>query len=156
MKHPQAGWAFIDEGLAQVTKNKECAIFEGLKALSESTFPKRCANCGIEYATVEDYVARTVDVSGKSGLKRGFDDDDQTIVELFRNCICGSTLMDCFGDRRDVSSQGLKRRVLFGKLLNLLVSKGLEPGVAREQLLMVLRGQPSQLLERMGVNTKVR
>jgi hypothetical protein len=135
--------------------NEENDIFKGLRALSESTFPKRCANCGNEYATVQDYVQKTEDVSGKTGLKKGYDDNDQPIVELFRNCVCGSTLMDCFSDRRDISSQGLKRRELFGKLLSLLESKGVKSHVAREQLLMVLHGQPSKLLERMGINTQV-
>ena len=135
--------------------NEENDIFKGLRALSESTFPKRCANCGSEYATVQDYIQKTEDVSGKTGLKKGYDDYDQPIVELFRNCVCGSTLMDCFSDRRDISSQGLKRRTLFGKLLSLLESKGVNSDVAREQLLLVLRGQPSKLLEHMGINTHV-
>ena len=136
--------------------NDDNDIFKGLRALSESTFPKYCANCGAEYATVQDYVQKTANVSGQTGLKKGYDDDDKPIVELFRNCVCGSTLMDCFSDRRDISSQGLKRRTLFGKLLSLLESKGIKSEVAREQLLLVLHGQPSKLLEQMGINTQVR
>ncbi|MCK9987662.1 MAG: hypothetical protein AzoDbin1_04134, partial [Azoarcus sp.] len=42
--------------------------------------------------------------------------DGQVIVELFRNCVCGSTLMDCFRDRRDTSEAGLRRRARFGEL----------------------------------------
>ncbi len=131
-------------------------LFNGLKALSDASFPKKCSFCGEEYATVEEYVQKTEDVSGKSGLKKGYDDDDKPIVELFRNCICGSTLMDCFNDRRDVSDDGLKRRELFGKLMRMLTDKGIDVAVARSELLKVLKGEGSPVLEKMGINTKIR
>ena len=131
-------------------------LFKGLKALSDTAFPKRCANCGAEYATAEDYIKKTEDLFGQSGLKKGYDDDDNPIVELFRNCVCGSTLMDCFNDRRDVTESGLKRRELFGKLIVLLESKGIETPIARKELIKVLRGEKSELLEKTGVGTLVR
>ena len=99
-------------------------LFSGLKALSDASFPKKCSLCGQEYASVEEYVQKTEDVSGKSGLKKGYDDDDKPIVELFRNCVCVSTLMDCFNDRRDLSDGGLKRRELFGHLMGMLTDMG--------------------------------
>ncbi len=128
-------------------------LFNNLKALSDASFPKRCAMCGREYASVEEYVEKTQDVSGQSGLKKGYDDDDKPIVELFRNCVCGSTLMDCFNDRRDVSEGGLKRRKLFGKLITMLSEKGIEAGKARQELLKVMRGEPSEVLEKLGIST---
>ncbi len=131
-------------------------LFNGLKALSDASFPKKCAYCGEEYATVEEYVQKTKDVSGKSGLKKGYDDDDTPIVELFRNCVCGSTLMDCFNDRRDVSDEGLKRRELFGKLMRMLTDKGVDVAVARSELLKVIKGEHSPVLEKMGISTHIR
>lgn len=131
-------------------------LFHGLKALSDASFPKKCGFCGEEYATVEEYVRKTEDVSGKSGLKKGYDDDDKPIVELFRNCICGSTLMDCFNDRRDISDDGLKRRELFGKLMRMLTDNGIDSAVARSELLKVLKGEHSPVLEKMGINTQIR
>lgn len=131
-------------------------LFKGLKALSEASFPKRCASCGQEYASVEDYVEKTDDVFGQSGLKKGYDDDDKPIVELFRNCVCGSTLMDCFSDRRDVSEAGLKRRKMFGELIRILTTKGVAADTARTELMKVLRGESSSLLEKLGVNTQSR
>jgi hypothetical protein len=131
-------------------------LFSGLKALSDASFPKKCSLCGLEYATVEEYVQKTEDVSGQSGLKKGYDDDDKPIVELFRNCVCGSTLMDCFNDRRDVSDGGLKRRELFGKLMEMLTAKGIDAAVARDELLKLLKGEPSPVLEKMGINTQIR
>ena len=140
----------------QQTDNAIQDLFAGLKALSDASFPKHCANCGATYDTVEDYVGRTDDVSGVSGLKKGIDDDDRTIVELFRNCPCGSTLMDCFSDRRDISAAGLKRRRLFGQLKDLLTAKGLDDAVARAELLKLIRGEKSDVLEKMGVSARVR
>jgi len=131
-------------------------LFNGLKALSDASFPKKCSLCGQEYATVEDYVQKTEDVSGKSGLKKGYDDDDKPIVELFRNCVCGSTLMDCFNDRRDVSDAGLKRRELFGKLMQILTDNGVEGAVARTELIKVIKGETSAVLEKLGINTQIR
>lgn len=129
-------------------------LFEGLKALSASAFPKQCTVCGRTYATVEQFVQETESIQKKSGLKRSADDDDHTIVELFRNCPCGSTLMDAFSDRRDTSEAGLRRRGLFGKLMELLTQKGVEAGRARTELLKFIKGQPSALLEKMGIKTK--
>lgn len=136
--------------------NKNSDLFNGLKALSRSSFPKHCKSCGREYATEKEYVEQTEDVFGQSGLKKSYDDDDKPIVELFRNCVCGSTLMDCFNDRRDISEGGLKRRELFGKLLDILVSKGLEAGKARLELLKILRGDESDILKKMGISTQIR
>ena len=136
--------------------NRTSQLFDGLKALSDASFPKKCGLCGQTYATVEEYVQKTEDVSGRSGLKKGYDDDDKPIVELFRNCICGSTLMDCFNDRRDASDSGLKRRKLFGQLKELLTAKGIEGDVARSELLKLLRGESSPVLEKLGVKLQVR
>jgi hypothetical protein len=136
--------------------NFDIALFDGLKALSDASFPKKCASCGQVYATVEEYVRKTGDVSGKSGLKTGYDDDDTPIVELFRNCVCGSTLMDCFTDRRDISDDGLKKRQLFAKLLDMLLAKGIAVDVARGELLKVLKGETSPVLEKLGIHTRIR
>jgi len=82
-----------------------------------------------------------------AGLKQAVDDDGQVIVELFRNCVCGSTLMNCFRDRRDTSEAGLRRRTRFGELIATLVDQGLERERAHAELLKVLRGEPSTILK---------
>ena len=64
--------------------------------------------------------------------------------------------MDCFNDRRDVSEKGLKRRELFGKLLSMLIDKGVQSEIARNELLKVTRGETSQLLSKMGIKLKNR
>lgn len=131
-------------------------LFNGLKTLSDASFPKKCALCGEEYDTVEAYIQKTGDVAGKSGLKKGFDDDDKPIVELFRNCICGSTLMDFFNDRRDITKEGLRRRKRFGQLMRMLIEKEIERAVARSELLKIIKGEHSPVLEKMGIHTLIR
>lgn len=122
-------------------------LLAGLRALAESSFPKRCGTCGKVYESVADYVTQTDNLaSGRSGLKQSQDDDGQTIIELFRNCSCGSTLMDFFSDRRDLSEAGEKRRRRFDELLAYLADRGLDRAVARAELLKVTHGQPSEIL----------
>jgi hypothetical protein len=129
-------------------------LFNNLKALSESSFPKKCTSCGEVYLSSEQFVSKTDDISGKSGLKTGQNDSGGHIVELFRNCICGSTLMEFFNDRRDINEAGLKRRKLFGRLMAILGKKGLPADLARAELLRLINGEYSRVLERMGITFK--
>ncbi len=122
-------------------------LFAGLNALAESSFPKKCANCGRSFETAEAFLLETQGVNeSSSGLKQSVDDDGRQIVEAFRNCPCGSTLMDFFSDRRDLSEAGLKRREKFEKLLIFLVDNGLDRETARQELLKVVRGERSEIL----------
>lgn len=125
-------------------------LYQGLQALADSSFPKRCNNCGQVYDTAEDFIRRTKKLQPEtSGLKQSFDDDESVIVELYRNCECGSTLLDFFTDRRDTSSQGLDRRKKFGELLDKLTESGLSDVIARVELIKVLRGEVSEILQDM-------
>lgn len=121
---------------------EERLFFEGLQALAASAFPKHCGYCGRIFATAQDFMQQTQSVRKNiTGLKQSFDDDSVAIVEAYRNCLCGSTLMDFFSDRRDVSEAGSRRRELFEKLLPHLQEKGMTLAAAREHLLALLRGQ---------------
>ncbi|MBU1236304.1 MAG: oxidoreductase [Gammaproteobacteria bacterium] len=123
-------------------------LVAGLRALAEASFPKRCIRCGAVYEDVQDYVQRTAAVSSiHSGLKQSGDDDVRTIMELFRTCACGSTLMDLFRDRRDES--GAARRRCFAELLAYLADAGLDDAVARAELFKVMRGEDSETLARI-------
>ncbi len=122
-------------------------LYNGLQALSNLSFPKFCATCGKRYETAEEFITQTEALRKSSGLKEDLDDDDQIIVELFRNCTCGSTLMDEFNNRRDLSVGGLKRREKFGELMDRLVKAGFEAQTARGELLKVMRGEGSKLLK---------
>lgn len=137
-------------------QSDEQDLFEGLQALSDSAFPKKCGNCGRVYASPEDFFNHSRPINDRSGLKNSLDDEDTPIVELFRNCECGSTLMDFFEDRRDMSPKGLKRREVFGKMLTLLEKKGLPLEKARLELKGLMNGQHSEVLESMGVRLNSR
>ena len=137
-------------------KPQDLELFEGLKALSDTAFPKECATCGRVYESPEDFIQQSEGIAGRSGLKHSYDDDDRPMVELFRNCVCGSTLMDFFSDRRDASPAGIRRRQVFSKVLTHLESRGMDTETGRQELLKLMRGDPSEKLERLGVNLKAR
>jgi hypothetical protein len=84
----------------------DSTAFTGLKTLQDSAFPKKCRNCGYIYHTAEQFFAETQDMpGGRSSLRSDQDDDGATVVQAFRNCRCGSTLMDEFACRRDPSKR---------------------------------------------------
>lgn len=123
-------------------------LFAGLRELAESAFPKRCRACGREYANAAEFVAATRPPRpGCSGLKQGHDDDERLIVEVFRNCQCGSTLMESFGNRRDLGPEGIKRRRRFEQLLGYLLARGVAAEIAHAELLKVMRGEANTLLQ---------
>ena len=125
-------------------------LIRGLKALVETTFPKRCRCCGRSFADVADYVAQTNAMpNGAEGLKQSLGDEGEIVVDLFRNCPCGSTLMDTFNDRRDSSPKGEARRRRFDELMAYLVERGLEAKVARHELLEVMHGKSSEILTKI-------
>lgn len=121
---------------------QEQLFFEGLHALAAAAFPKHCNCCGRVFATAEEFMLQTQSVRKNiTGLKQSFDDSNIAIVEAFRNCPCGSTLMDFFSDRRDISEASQHHRELFDKLLPHLQEKGMERTAARDYLLRIVHGQ---------------
>ena len=74
----------------------------GLFARLDTSFPKKCPNCGRVFATAEQYFTETEDLSAENrGLKAYTDAGTTTVVDVFRNCPCGSTLMESFDDHRE-------------------------------------------------------
>ncbi|MDC8757023.1 hypothetical protein [Janthinobacterium fluminis] len=117
-------------------------FFEGLRALAAAAFPKHCNCCGRVFATAEEFMQQTQSVrKNVTGLKQGFDENNIAIVEAYRNCLCGSTLMDFFSDRRGTSEARQRHRELFDKLLPHLQEKGMDRAAARDYLLRIVRGQ---------------
>ncbi len=126
-------------------------IYAGLRELARGAFPRRCANCGRVYESSTQFLSETEALRGNSGLKAGYDDDDERIVELFRNCPCGSTLMELYEDRRDNSAEGQRRRERFAALLGTLQSRaGIDPALGRQEIRKALRGEHSEVLARIG------
>lgn len=127
-------------------------IFKGLHALFVSSFPKKCGTCGKTYQDIEEFWKETGSLPNLSGLKESYDDDDKTVVEVFRNCVCGSTLMDVCLDRRDLSATGVERRAQFDKLLALMEKAGIEAQIARGELLAFLSGKQSDILKQLQLD----
>lgn len=130
-------------------ENVDEHLFAGLQALVDTAFPKHCSNCGRAYETADDYARATHSIFGKTGFKATIDDDGSRVVELFRNCECGSTLLDSFRDRRDTSEAGQRRREKFGALISRLEEKGVPKEAARQELLKLVRGGNSALIEKV-------
>ncbi len=124
----------------------DAELFEGLRILNQAAFPKMCACCGRVYRSLEEYLALTSPVTRGTGLKESVDDDDRPMVEVYRNCACGSTAMEYCADRRDNTEFGQERRQRFEALVETLVARGYSPETARAELKKILRGEPSELL----------
>lgn len=123
------------------------AWFAGLKALSHDDFPKCCRNCGRVFASEGDYFQQTRAIRPEiTGLKAVVDEEG-LLVEVYRNCVCGSTLLVNCMSRRDDSATGFRRRQLFDQLLGDLVQHGVDPAQARIELLRVVAGERSEVLE---------
>lgn len=111
-------------------------IYAGLHQLADSAFPKRCKFCGREYLNSTESLAATQPLrTNASGLKQSHDDDGHEIVELFRNCVCGSTLLESFWNRRDLSDEGVTRRKRFRDMTDKLAAGGCPAETARGELL---------------------
>lgn len=121
---------------------------DGLTAYIESSFPKTCAVCGATYQTATQFLAETDNMpNGRSSLKEALEDDGTTIVEVFRNCACGSTLMDEFNSRRDSSDLSQERRTKFDQLLIILQKQHIPIEVARVEILKSFNGEKSETLD---------
>lgn len=121
-------------------------FLHGLREMAETSFPKECRTCGNVYQDSRDFIERTVGIGPRKGVKTGFDDDDNRVLEFFRNCSCGSTLYGLYAERRDYSEIGERRRAKFDGLLARLVDHGIAPELARIELRKVLRGERSTVL----------
>ncbi|MET0123762.1 MAG: hypothetical protein ABW124_22250 [Candidatus Thiodiazotropha sp. 6PLUC9] len=136
----------------------EKEILDGLQELSDTAFPRTCSNCGREYASLDDFIKETQQLKGRTGLLENIgcpEEGDEPIVELYRNCICGSTLMEFFSNRRDTSEKGQRRRAVFEKTLASMVENGIPRDEARIELIAVLRYGKSHILEKLGIQIKL-
>ncbi|MDC0663768.1 hypothetical protein [Marinobacter sp. SS21] len=134
----------------------EQSLYAGLQALSNDAFPKKCNNCGRSFDSPDAFIRQSEAVFSGSGLQKSTDDDDQPVVMLFRNCLCGSTLMDLFSDRRVTTQAGAKRRALFDRLVQVLQHRGLELEPARIELRRLIKGERSTRLEAMGIHLELK
>ncbi len=127
-------------------------FYKGLSTLVDTTFPKKCTKCGRMYTSQEEFLRETIPVKDisledKSGLFALDMGETETTIGVFRNCECGTTLMADFADRRDTSEAGQRRREQFDKLMAMLTDHNMEPELARHELLQILYGKRSKVIE---------
>jgi hypothetical protein len=127
-------------------------FYQDLQTLVNSAFPKTCANCGKVYKDSHTFLTETtpvkdVDLQERSGLFSMDFDKSNAAVGVFRNCICGSTLLANFQDRRDLSARGNERRKQFDKLLRALKDHGVSEKEGRAELRALLRGKECPKLQ---------
>ncbi len=120
--------------------------------LVDTSFPKKCTKCGLIFESQEEFLKETIPVKDltfedKSGLFALEGGGETTTIGVFRNCTCGTTLMADFHDRRDNSEANQKRRDQFDILLKALMDHGVEHLAARNELLHILRGEHSKVIE---------
>jgi len=133
-------------------------LFFGLREFSKSAFPKSCECCGKEYRNLVDFLSFTKPLSAdSSGLKQEQDIEGHILVDLFRNCTCGSTMLEIFLNRRDVSVEGGLRRLQFQDKFEKFVAMACLAETGRDEWLRRLRGQaitnavkPLQIKNRSG------
>ncbi|WP_020482326.1 hypothetical protein [Methylomonas sp. MK1] len=129
--------------------------FDGLRALLDSTFPKTCRSCGYVYISAEQFFIETQDMPhGRSSLRSAIEDDGLILVEVFRNCRCGSTLMDEFGCRRDQSENGVKQRLAFENMLRAMQARNISTDAARMEIIKFLQGQPNTLVAMLNIELR--
>lgn len=128
--------------------------FTGLQASLESAFPKKCAVCGYVYRSAEAFFSETQAVnSGLSCLKSALNNDGLAIVEVFRNCRCGSTLMDEFNCRRNISQTGLNQRQTFDHLYRILQKYPITDHDIRTEIIRFLNGNASKIPEWLDIES---
>lgn len=123
-------------------------LFQGLQALANSAFPRVCKECGHKYESLDEFIAVTGDPGRHSSdsFSQSMDENGTSFLEITRLCICGSKLTGEFGDRRDTSEAGIRRRENFSKVLEFLSEKGFNQDDARDELLKLMRGEKSEAL----------
>jgi hypothetical protein len=126
-------------------------FYRDLKVLEIAVFPKKCQFCGEVYTDFNDFLARTKPVHQSSGLAKYRHGHK---VGLFRNCKCHSTLMVNCEDRRGSSPDKVSKREVFGRLLDMLIAKGLDKNTARKELLNILGSEESAILKSLGISVK--
>lgn len=135
-------------------------FYHDLQELVDTTFPKTCTKCGKVYPSKEAFLTETIPVkditlADRSGLFSLEGGPIETAVGLFRNCTCGTTLMADFRDRRDNSDNGQVRRLRFAALMDKLSEQGVAHGDARLELLKVLHGESSSLIDELLDDVKL-
>ena len=129
-------------------------LYKLLQERLRTSFPKKCDNCGKLYESSEAFLKTTQSLRPAERLKRLIQEDDGSLMQLFRHCLCGGVILDDFGNRRDESTVGDRKRALFDQLIEQVTTQGVSTPMAKKELRKVLRGKPSLILKSKGFKVK--
>jgi hypothetical protein len=123
-------------------------LVDGLQAIANEQFPRSCKSCGRFYESPKQYFEDADPPATSNGLQEtSRDKQGRPGLQLFRHCPCGSTLLEFFKERRDLSPAGKRRREKFGEVMNVMTKAGLEFEIAQQELLKFLDGQESEIIQ---------
>jgi hypothetical protein len=120
----------------------------GLTAFTENSFPKKCEQCSKIYVTRKDLLRETS--SGFNGHTNASNEAHD--IDMGSNCSCGSKLVSVPIAFRTSFTTERSRREKFGVMLESLVKHGIEVKTARAELIMLLSGKPSKLIQDFAKN----
>lgn len=111
--------------------------------LTNQAFPKVCRKCQKVYRDEFEFFSETLPVPHVRSEIRAVEDDpdepEDFYLEVYRNCKCGSTLMERFHSRRDMSPAGMERRKAFEDMVDVLEGAGYSRPEGQEMLRNFLR-----------------
>lgn len=129
----------------------------GLTAFTENSFPKKCERCSKIYVTRKDLLRETGYASNShqnepstkanSTKANSKSQDLPHDIEMCCNCSCGAKLVCVPIAFRTPFNTERSRREKFGVMLESLVKHGIEEKTARAELITLLSGKPSKLIQ---------
>ena len=128
----------------KVTVNSD--TMHQIQQLAYLFFPKYCSSCGKFFVDVEAYKSFTGFSEDYSEQSDGQKTGAPYKICLYDHCVCGKKLSDTFSTKKDLTPAGVKRRSAFGEVMVLLSYAGLQIETARTELLNVMRGKGSVIL----------
>ena len=120
-----------------------------LRAFDVESFPKTCRTCGKVYPSASAFIADTQAAKTGSAIKQSHDENGEVVIELFRDCQCGSTLMNPFYSRRGSSDLASKCREEFDHLIEHMTANGHTHASAGEELRHVITGGYADILSQL-------
>jgi len=137
--------------MVKCVSNYSSEFFYKLKTASGFSFPLKCPKCGKDYKTAEEFVQNTLPVENLENVFESYDSNKRRILEVVRACHCGKVILEEFFSRRDSSLEGIERRAEFSHYLHELRGAGMKKEEAHSELLGLVNGQHSYLMDRLGI-----
>lgn len=129
----------------------------GLTAFTENSFPKKCESCNKIYVTRKDLLRETGYASDSHQDEPSTKTNSNTQdlphdIEMCCNCSCGAKLVCVPIAFRTPFNTERSRREKFGVMLKSLIKHGIEEETARAELITLLSGKPSKLIQDFAKN----